>query len=88
MDNGVAIFTPYPFQVGERLRITGGPRQGDWRVVGLTDAKVTLECPVSGQRVTWARFCYLVERRGDLPWPQEEGQRTTHHPSSSQRARR
>lgn len=62
MTNGqVALFTPYPFTVGQKIRITGGPRRGDWEVVEINDQKVKLRCPVSGREFTWDRFCYFVE---------------------------
>ncbi len=56
----VALFTPYPFTVGQKIRITGGPRRGDWEVVEINDHKVKLRCPVSGREFTWDRFCYFV----------------------------
>lgn len=66
----VLVFRPYPFQVGQKLRIDGGPRGGDWEVAGVSDRKVRLRCPVSGREVEWDRFCYFAEGRADLPWPQ------------------
>jgi hypothetical protein len=68
----VTVFQPYPFQEGQKIRIEGGPRQGDWKVVGLTDRKVTLRCPISGKEFEWDRFCYQVDERTDLPWPQQD----------------
>jgi len=56
----IKIFTPYPFVVGEKIKINGGKRAGDWEVVGLTDSKVRLRCPVSGREFEWARFCYQL----------------------------
>ena len=41
-------FRPYPLQVGQKIFIDGGPRRGDWEVVGLSDRKVKLRCPFSG----------------------------------------
>ncbi len=69
MPDSVALFIPYPFRIGDKIRITDGPRQGDWRVVDLSAGKMTLECPVSGRRFTWDQFCYFVEERQDEPWP-------------------
>ena len=68
----VAIFRPYEFQVGQKIRIDGGSRNGDWEVVGLSDRKVKLRCPVSGREFEWGRFCYLVEERDEAEWPLEE----------------
>jgi len=64
----VTIFKPYDFRVGERIRIEGGMRGGDWEVIEITDKNVRLRCPVSGKEVDWARFCYFEEKR-EQPWP-------------------
>ncbi len=60
-EDKVTVFAPYPFTVGERLRIEGGKRAGDWEVVAVDEAKVTLRCPVSGREFSWARFCYYLK---------------------------
>jgi hypothetical protein len=65
----VAIFKPYPFAVGQKIHIDGGPREGDWEVIGINDRKVKLRCPISEREFEWNRFCYFVETRGDEPWP-------------------
>jgi hypothetical protein len=65
----VTIFRPYAFQVGQKIYIEDGPRRGDWEVVGLSDRKVKLRCPLSGREVEWDRFCYFVEETEDGPWP-------------------
>jgi len=67
----VTLFAPYPFRVGQKIRIQGGKRKGDWEVIGVGDAKVTLRCPISGREFEWARFCYLVEERENEAWPEE-----------------
>ena len=67
----VTIFEPYPFRVGQKIRINGGKRNGDWEVADINDAKVTLRCPISGRQFEWARFCYLVEERKGERWPEE-----------------
>lgn len=67
----VAIFKPFPFEVGQKIRILESKRQGDWEVVGISDAKVTLRCPISGRQFEWNRFCYLVEERENEIWPEE-----------------
>ncbi len=67
----VVIFKPYPFEVGQKIRIDAGPRKGDWEVVGLSDHKVTLKCPVTGKEVKWERFCYFVEERVQ-EWPKKD----------------
>ena len=61
-------FTPYPFQVGQKIHISEGPRKGDWEVISVDEKKVGLRCPVTGFEAHWARFCYFVEEK-DTPWP-------------------
>jgi len=68
----VAIFKPYPFFTGQKINIVEGPRKGDWEVVGITDRKVKLRCPISNREFDWNRFCYLAEERDDVQWPQED----------------
>lgn len=68
----VAFFTPYPFQTGEKINITQGPRRGDWEVIGVTERKVTLRCPVSLREFEWDRFCCFVENRDIDEWPQKD----------------
>ena len=67
----VALLQPYPFRVGQKIHIDGGPRSGDWQVIGMTEKKVNLRCPVSGREFEWDRFCYFIEEREDVEWPQE-----------------
>ena len=66
----VVIFRPYPFRVGEKIRIESGPRRGDWEVVSVRGRKVGLRCPVSDREVEWDRFCYFVEECDAAEWPQ------------------
>ncbi len=65
----VSIFKPYPFEVGQKIYIEGGPRRWDWEVVGLSARKVKLRCPISKREFEWNRFCYFVEDDTDSPWP-------------------
>ena len=65
----VAIFKPYPFYEGQKIHIDGGPRNGDWEVIGVTDHKVMLRCPVSFKKFKWDRFCYFVEDVSGVKWP-------------------
>jgi hypothetical protein len=67
--NTVAVFTPYPFAVGQKIYIADGPRRGDWEVIGVSERKVTLRCPISQRVFEWARFCYHVEEETGGPWP-------------------
>ena len=66
----VTFLKPYPFFEGQKIHIEGGPRNGDWEVVGLTDRKVKLRCPVSLKEFEWNRFCYFVKDREGVLWPQ------------------
>lgn len=68
----VTLFEPYPFKVGQKIRIEAGKRQGDWEVVGVSDAKVTLKCPISHREFEWARFCYHIEDRPGEVWPRSD----------------
>lgn len=68
-DYHVTLFEPYPFKVGQKIRIEGGKRKGDWEVVAVNDAKVKLRCPISKREFEWARFCYYIQEREDEPWP-------------------
>jgi len=68
----VTLFSPYPFAVGEKIFIRSGPRAGDWEVIGITERKVKLRCPVSGTEVEWDRFCYFAEKKDGEPWPHRD----------------
>ncbi|MDP2662480.1 MAG: hypothetical protein Q8R28_17310 [Dehalococcoidia bacterium] len=69
MRQKVTVFRPYPLELGQRIRIDGGPRAGDWEVIGLTERKVTLRCPVSSRVVEWDRFCYWASDLDREDWP-------------------
>jgi len=68
----VTIFKPYPFKKGQKIRIDGSKRSGDWEVIDLTDRKVTLRCPVSKKQFEWDLFCYYVEDNDNAVWPQKD----------------
>jgi hypothetical protein len=68
----VIIFKPYPFKAGQKIRIEGSKRGGDWEVVDISEQKVTLRCPLSGRQFTWDRFCYFAEEKDNSPWPLED----------------
>lgn len=70
MIHSVTVFTSYPFEKGQKIHITDSRRRGDWEVMDVDDAKVTLRCPVSGKQLKWDRFCYFVEQ-ADKKWPDE-----------------
>jgi hypothetical protein len=70
MEHSVTVFEPYPFKIGQKIYIKGSRRGGDWEVVGITDTKVTLRCPISKKELTWDRFCYFVEDK-TMQWPSD-----------------
>lgn len=67
----VTLFEPYPFRIGQKIHIAKGKRRGDWEVIGVSDAKVKLRCPISHREFEWDHFCYLVEERRNEIWPQD-----------------
>lgn len=67
----VTVFKTFPFQEGQKIRIEGGKRQGDWEVIGISEVKVKLRCPISGRQFEWDRFCYQTEQRENEIWPKE-----------------
>jgi hypothetical protein len=69
LEKKVTFFKPYPFEIGQKIRIEESKRSGDWEVIGLTDKTVSLRCPVSGREFEWTRFCYLVEDKNNIQWP-------------------
>jgi hypothetical protein len=68
--HSVLLFKPYPMAVGQKIHIDGGLRHGDWEVIGVSDRKVRLRCPVSHREFEWDRFCYFVEKQEEREWPQ------------------
>ena len=59
----VTIFKPYPFQVGQKIRIEGSTRDGDWEVADVTERKVTLRCPISKKSLHGICSAILRKRR-------------------------
>ena len=70
MDHHVTVFKPYPFKEGQKIFIEGSKRAGDWEVVGVSETKVTLRCPISKKEVNWDRFCYYIEDK-NMKWPSD-----------------
>ncbi|MGD2268955.1 MAG: hypothetical protein PVI06_01035 [Desulfobacterales bacterium] len=68
----VTFFRPYPFTIGQKINIEEGPRKGDWEVIGVSDRKVKLRCPLSSKEFEWNRFCYVTEERDGVEWPQKD----------------
>ena len=70
--HNVTIFKPYTFSEGEKIQIDGGPRGGDWEVVGISERKVKLRCPISKREFEWDRFCYQAGVVAETDWPKED----------------
>ncbi|MFH0813198.1 MAG: hypothetical protein V2A69_10245 [Pseudomonadota bacterium] len=68
----VTIFRPYPFQVGQKIHIEGGQRSGDWEVIGVSERKVKLRCPVSLGEFEWEKFGYFAEECEGIEWPRKD----------------
>jgi len=68
----VTVFTPFEFHTGQKIHIETGPRKGDWEVVGITEKKVRLKCPVSLREFEWNRFCYQIGESNFDTWPQKD----------------
>ena len=72
MGHDVTVFKSYPFTVGQKIRIEGHRRSGDWEVTGVEEHKVTLKCPISHKEFSWTNFCYFTEEEKDTIWPQKD----------------
>ena len=70
--HSVILCKPLSLEVGQKIHIDGGPRGGDWEVIGVSERKVKLRCPVSAREFEWDRFCYVVEEQQDREWPQKD----------------
>lgn len=71
MGHDVTVFRPYPFRVGQKIRIENSRRAGDWEIAAISADTVTLRCPVSGKEFAWTAFCYVVEEETDSIWPRK-----------------
>ncbi|MCU0572477.1 MAG: hypothetical protein MUC41_05740 [Syntrophobacteraceae bacterium] len=67
----VLLFKVYPLEEGQKIRIDGGPRRGDWEVVGVSERKMRLRCPVTHKEVEWDRFCCLARELENEEWPEQ-----------------
>jgi hypothetical protein len=65
----VLILRPYPVRVGQKITIEGGPRRGDWEIIGVSDRKLRLRCPISHKELDCDWFCYVVTEAAGEPWP-------------------
>lgn len=71
MGHDVAVFKPYPFSVGQKIRIENSRRAGDWEVAAISEHTVTLRCPISKKEFEWKKFCYLLDEETNSSWPQK-----------------
>jgi len=71
MKHDVTVFTPFTFHVGQKIRIDGSRRGGDWEIAAIGEHKITLRCPISKKEFEWPIFCYLVEEKKNEVWPQD-----------------
>jgi hypothetical protein len=67
----VLILRPYPVRVGQKITIEGGPRGGDWEIIGVGDRKLRLRCPISHRELDCDWFCYVVTEAAGIPWPHQ-----------------
>jgi hypothetical protein len=72
MNHDVTVFRPYPFRVGQKIRIEGSRRGGDWEIAAIGEHTITLRCPISKKDFEWAAFCYLVSEEKDVVWPRKD----------------
>lgn len=71
MGYDVTVFEPYPFKVGQKIRIENSRRAGDWEIAAVGTHSVTLRCPISKKEFEWNKFCYLVNEENDTVWPRD-----------------
>lgn len=72
MGHDVTLFKPYPFKVGQKIRIEESRRSGDWEITTVDEHTITLRCPISKKEFKWNKFCYLIEERENSTWPQKD----------------
>ena len=75
MPDKVLIFDPFQFKAGQKIFINGGKRKGDWEVIDCAGDKITLQCPVSGVKLTVNQFCFLVDEVVK-EWPKHKKEKT------------
>jgi len=69
MGQDVAVFKPYAFEIGQKIRIENSRRAGDWEIAAVGEHTVTLRCPISHKEFEWNKFCYLVAEEKNVTWP-------------------
>lgn len=71
MGHDVSVFEPYPFKIGQKIRIEKSRRSGDWEIAAIGEHTVTLRCPISKKEFEWTKFCYLTDEEKDTTWPRD-----------------
>jgi len=71
MGHDVTVFRPYPFEVGQKIRIENSRRAGDWEIAAVGEHTVTLRCPISKKEFEWNKFCYLISEEKNTAWPRD-----------------
>ena len=71
MGHDVTVFRPYPFEVGQKIRIENSRRAGDWEIAAIGEHTVTLRCPISKKEFEWNKFCYLISEEKNTAWPRD-----------------
>jgi hypothetical protein len=69
MGQDVAVFKPYTFEIGQKIRIENSRRAGDWEIAAVGEHTVTLRCPISHKEFEWNKFCYHVAEEKNVTWP-------------------
>jgi hypothetical protein len=67
----VLILRPYPVRAGQKITIEAGPRRGDWEIIGVSERKLRLRCPISHKELDCDWFCYVVTEAAGIPWPHQ-----------------
>ena len=70
MGHDVVVFKPFPFTIGQKIRVEESRRAGDWEVAAIGEHTITLRCPISKKEFEWNNFCYFTTEEKDTIWPQ------------------
>lgn len=68
-EHEVIIFKEYQLKVGQKIHIDDGFRRGDWLVIGSSERKIQLRCPVSGAEIECDKTFFFTEKRRQPEWP-------------------
>jgi hypothetical protein len=68
-EHEVIVFREYQLKVGQKIHIADGFRRGDWLVIGCSERKIRLRCPVSGVEIECEKVFFFAEKRRQTEWP-------------------